>query len=132
MNTETMKRIVRDVCIPYGMPVYYSDELPNGEIVSPRITVSCGRDTRGKHWNTCKMTVSVCIPSERLHASEWEQCRDAEDFLRSSFDAGIADTCGDDAYSISVIDYSTEYESKYRTSVVSAHILFSTLNTLKR
>lgn len=132
LDTTDIRKIIRGYIVQFGMPVCYTEDLPDGELKEQRAVIATSSMDYGKIWASCIVTVSICVPDLQPNMADLTTLAKHEGKAVALFRDGIVGEYHGDSYSVSLKGNAIENDSSLRCHYVALKLVFETLNVINK
>lgn len=130
LTVTDIKIVMRGIAESFGMTnIVFPEELPLGEISEERTIIATSKESMGKIWASCIVTMSVLVPDVSNGIANLSRIRAIEQKLLPEFREGVVGSTNGNDYSVTLQDISVEADVKLRCHYVCIKLMFDILNT---
>ena len=128
ITTTDIRKILYRTLSPFGLPILYKEDIPQGEITEDRIIVVTSDEGYGKIWATCIVTISICVPDPTPNEANLTKLSEYENTFVGLFRDGIVGSYNGDNYSIVLQNNGIDGDKQFRCHYVNLKLSFEVLN----
>lgn len=130
LTVTDIKIVMRGIAETLGLTnVVFPEEIPLGEISEERTVIATSKESMGKIWASCIVTMSVLVPDVGSGIANLSRIHSLEQSLLPEFREGMVGSRTGNDYSVTLQDISVEADAKLRCHYVCIKLMFEILNT---